>query len=152
MNGKKGWKSLAKNSKNNFKLLGIDTNIFIYFLTNNSEFHDQANSLFKFFDLEAQKIITSIITITELLSFPASEAILKTLEQDFNAIPNLQALVVDSNIAIEAANIRRTYHYRLPDSLQLATATISKADVFLTNDLKLKEFKKIRVLTLEDFN
>ena len=37
-----------------------------------------------------------------------------------------------------------------PDSIQLATAIVRKADYFLTNDAALKQVKEIKVVVLED--
>lgn len=96
-------------------------------------------------------LLTSSVTLTELFSTKASDEELYDLKEDFLAIPNLKIFDISQEVALLAAKLRRESNIRIIDSLQLAAAIVSKADVFLTNDLRLKKFKKIRVLTLEDF-
>ena len=63
---------------------------------------------------------------------------LKTLM--FEVIP------VNDVIAIKAAEIRSNYKYFKPmDALQLATAFISEADVFYTNDKQLLQYKELAI-------
>jgi predicted nucleic acid-binding protein len=63
-------------------------------------------------------------------------------------IPNLTILEVNRAIVKTASEIRRTYGFRLADAVQLATAVHEKADVFITNDQRLKHFKPLRVIPL----
>ena len=57
---------------------------------------------------------------------------------------------VDRTITVEAARIRREYGFRLPDSIQLATALFGKANALITNDERLKKFKELKVINLKD--
>jgi predicted nucleic acid-binding protein len=52
-------------------------------------------------------------------------------------------------IATEAAQIRAMHGIKTPDSIQLATASIGGANVFLTNDSRLVSMPGMRVLVLD---
>lgn len=95
-------------------------------------------------------MITSVITLAELLSFKAPTPMLKRLEEELLLVPDLQISDVDKNISKEAAAIRRKYRFNLADSIQLATALQGKAKAFITNDHRLKSFKKLKIISLLD--
>lgn len=51
-------------------------------------------------------------------------------------------------IVDESTKLRRIYGLRTPDAIQLATAKIFKADLFITNDKifnKVRDFKVIQI-------
>lgn len=93
-------------------------------------------------------MVTSIITLTELLSFRASQSMLDKLESELFLIPQLAVIEVGRNISKEAGRIRRVYGLQLPDSIQLATALHSKAQAFVTSDDNLEKFKELSVILL----
>lgn len=135
----------------NLKRIALDSNIFIYNLEQNPRYVQITDRIFK--RLMAKRLIaaTSIVSLTEILSYPNTEKISKEITEDFLSTPNLVIFDVNQEIAVEAARIRRKYGFRLPDALQLATACIAKADSFITNDKKLKLFKSLKVLLLTEF-
>lgn len=130
------------------KLIGLDTNIFIYFYEQNQEFGSLAKRVFEKLSAKQAQAVTSIITLTELLSLPASEREVEVLKANFLETPNLTICDFNQTIAIEAGRIRRIYSFRVPDSIQLATSLYQKVDLFLTNDNKLKAFKEIPIVML----
>ncbi len=57
-----------------------------------------------------------------------------------------EVVPVDDTIALKAADIRANYQFFKPmDALQLATAFVSKADVFYTNDKQLLQYQELVV-------
>lgn len=134
----------------NYKRVAIDTNIFVYHLTRESLFHLKAVKLFEILVENNINLITSNITIIEVLSYDAPKNQIKLLEKEFFQIPNINITEVSNDIAIESANIRRDYGFKLPDAIQLATALSSKAQVFITNDERLKKFKELKVILLKE--
>lgn len=147
MNGKKDLRSLKK-VLNNYQRVGVDTNIFIYYFDRRSSFYSNAHQFISHIASKELQIITSILTLIELLSFKAPEEFIDKLEQELLFIPNLTMDEVTRNIAKEAADIRRKYGFRLADSIQLATAIKAKTDVFITNDKKLMKFPGIKILLI----
>lgn len=149
MNGKKRLKNL-KNHISNFNSVGIDTNVFIYYFEQNPEFGAAAKKIFDAL-CNHTKGVTSIAALIEILSpkFLSNTAARK-IEEKFYEIPNLAILEINREIGIQAAEIRREYGFKLPDAVQLATALSVKAKAFITNDQRLKTFKKLKIISLSD--
>jgi len=61
-------------------------------------------------------------------------------ERAITEIVTLSRQVID-----RATNIRAVYDFKTPDSIHLACALVSKCDVFLTNDYRLKRFTEITI-------
>ncbi len=58
---------------------------------------------------------------------------------------------IDEEIASRAAKIRAEYTtFKAMDSLQLATACERGCDAFLSNDKRIKKFKDLEVVLVED--
>ncbi len=131
-----------------FRSIGLDTNIFVYYLDSNSSFYSHAEELFEQIAIRNLSIFTSVITLSELLSFKASRSQVYKLEQELLLIPNLTIIDVNREVAREAARIKREYKFRLPDSIQLATALIGRTQAFITNDQRLKKFKQLPIVLL----
>lgn len=133
-----------------FKLIGLDSNVFIYLFEENPRFIKNCQLIFNLLDQGRLKAVTSIISVIEALSYPSPPSILKEIQEGFKNISNLTILDVNQDIASEAAKIRRQYGFRLPDAIQLATARLSKAQAYITNDQRLKKFKLLHVLQLTE--
>ena len=136
---------------NKLKLVGLDTNIFIYYFEQNSEFGQSAKKIFDLLSTNSLNTVTSVISLMEILSPDfISKVAARETEKKFFDIPNLKVLDVDRIITVEAARIKREYGFRLPDSIQLATAISGKAQAFITNDHRLKSFKQLKIISLLD--
>ena len=129
-----------------YKLVAIDTNIFIYHYSGNPSWVQLTEQVFNSLADDKIKAVTSSLTLAELLSFKTSDLKLKELFESFIITPNLTILPLDTTTALEAARIRRQYGFRLPDSVQLATALTAKAQAFITNDKNLRSFREIPVI------
>src|SRR5438874_1595200 len=117
----------------NLKVVGLDSNLFIYHFENNPDFTIFTTKVFDRLSNEKLRGVTSIISVVETLSFPSTPEVIKDIQNAFSVVPNLRIIDVNQQIAIEAARIRREYKFRLPDSIQIATALISKAQAFISN-------------------
>jgi predicted nucleic acid-binding protein len=137
-----------KRTLSKFHSISLDTNIFVYYLDHHSHFHPEAEKIFREIAEKNLPVFTSIITLTELLSFNAPKSELEKLEQELILMPNLTIVEVNLQVARDAARIRRTYKFRLPDSIQLATAIINKTQAFISNDVGLAKFKELKVILL----
>lgn len=138
------------NGNGNIKLVCLDTSLFIYFLEKNPQFYDSARAYFSKLEKNLFKAVTTILTLTEILSFRNPIITEDKLVIEFFDTPNLTILEVNREISIESARIRRTYGFKLADSIQLATAKYAKAKVFITNDERLKKFKELKVILLKE--
>lgn len=133
-----------------FKLVALDSNIFIYYFETNPNFVGTIDLIFKKLAANKLQAVTSMISLIESLSYPSPPDVLKGIMESFQIIPNLQVLEVNKEIALKAAEIRRKYKFKLPDSVQIATAISAKAQVFITNDYRLKSFKRLKIIPLSD--
>lgn len=57
---------------------------------------------------------------------------------------------IERRVAEHAARLRATHNFAVPDAIQLATASVERADVFITNDDKLRRFSDLPVVVLRD--
>ena len=133
------------------KVVALDSNIFIYQFENNPDFISSTQAIFSKLTRNKIQIVTSIVSLIEMLSYPAPQSVLDRIRTDFFSTPGLTVYNVDEAIGLEAARIRRKIKIRLPDAIQLATAIFAKATIFVTNDESMKRFKKIKVVMLKEF-
>ncbi len=133
-----------------YKSIGLDTNVFIYQFDKHPRFGPKTKRVFNLLANNKLRAVTNFITLTELLSVKATPKKIEGLKNLFLNTPNLKIFEVDLAISLESARLRRKYAFRLPDSIQLATALYSKAQAFLTNDQGLKRFKELPVLLLDN--
>lgn len=138
------------------KKVFIDTAPFIYFIEKNEDNPQYYNKIKTFFDDAYNNdvaFVSSVITMEEYLVFPYKihsqeyvdlfEKLIKTLE--------MNVVIIDEKIARKAAKIRAEYKlFKAMDALQLATASLSDCDLFLTNDKQLRQFKEIRCVTVDE--
>ncbi len=132
-----------------YKEVALDTNIFIYYFHNHPEFGPKTREIFLALMAGDLRATTSIITLIELLSKKAPGLRIKELHEELLTTPNLTIFPVESKVALEAAKIRRKYGFRVPDSIQLATAIFAKSNAFITNDERLRGFKRLPIILLK---
>ena len=140
---------------NDFRRIFFDTSPLIYFLDANSIFKPQMDKIFYELLNNSSQFITSTVTVEEFLVFPyrnEDNAAVKSFWTFINE-GNINVLEIDVNIAVEAAKIRAEYrHIKTADALQIAAAICGGCDLFLTNDRQLKQFDKIKCMTVEDWS
>lgn len=121
--------------------LAADAMIFIYHFDRVEPYFTRTSKLLFKAQQEQYEIITSIITVIEVLSptvYRQTPDIIKEINIYFTEARYLRVIDVTWTIAQEAARLRRQHTFlRTPDSIQLATALVTRADIFITNDAKL---------------
>ena len=136
-----------------FKRVFIDTAPIIYYLENNSLYRDAIKNFFVKCIEENIQIVTSTITIEEYLVFPYSSGRMEFGDnfKRFIDYMNIEVVDIDSRIAEQGAKIRGQYkNFKAMDALQIATAVISKCDMFFTNDKQLRQEKELPCMTMDD--
>lgn len=122
--------------------LALDSMIFIYHFDHVEPYFTHTTKLFTKAQKGEYEVVTSLISVIEALSFidyRLSPEIIKEINIYFQEAKYLHVVDVNWNIAQEASRLRREYKYlRTPDAIQLATAIVSQANIFITNDTKLK--------------
>ena len=136
------------------KIVFLDTAPLIYFIEKNNRYFDVVKPIVALIDSQQSNGMSSSITLLEVLVLPLREGN-KKLADKYKAIllssSGLETCEISHAISGRAAMIRAKYGFKTPDSIQLATAIIRKADYFLTNDAALKQVKEIKVVVLEDY-
>lgn len=129
----------------------LDTAPIIYYLQENDSYF---NTLQNYFEKHINsEFITSTITLTEYVTYPYSNNRQDLVNNfyDFISVMDIKVFDVILLLLKKAARIRSEYKFfKTMDSIQLSTALISDCDMFLTNDKQLKQFSKLKILTVED--
>jgi predicted nucleic acid-binding protein len=135
------------------KLVFLDTAPLIYFIEGHSQYQQKLKQLFALNDEGDFRFLSSTITLLEVLVKPLKVGENKIVEQYKTILTNAEGIdifEITIHITIKAAELREKYNIRTPDALQVATAIERQADYFLTNDLRLKSVKEIKLVTLSE--
>lgn len=128
----------------------LDSMIFIYWFDQDERFFSQIKPWFTKIESGLIRSITSIISVTEVLSIQKLQELsskFNVFKQFFLNTEGLTVFDINWEIGIEAARLRRTYSaLKTPDSLQLATALVHQASIFITND---KQLTKLNIPNLK---
>jgi predicted nucleic acid-binding protein len=132
-------------------IVGLDTAPLIYPIEENLTFLSFVRPLFEAVDRGEFRVVTSIITLTEVLVHPMRRGDQKLADQYRRILlhaSHVTAEPVSEIIADEAAQLRARHGLRTPDAIQLATAIRSGASSFLTNDSRLPILAPLNMLVL----
>lgn len=135
-------------------LIGLDSMVFIYHFEKNQRYFPITTYILNSIESGKVKALTSIVSLIEIQTGALKLKDKKLAEQYrliLTSFPNLQLLDLDQQIGSKAAELRAKYDMRTPDAIQVATAIVSKADSFLTNDEALKVVKEIEIVLLKEF-
>lgn len=115
-----------------------DSNLFIYLLEDFGPLSDQAINLRKSMLRRRDELVTSTITLGEVLVHPTRNNrpdIANIYEQEIRKEASLIAFDVDAARIFAAIRCDKTI--RAPDAIQLACAAQARCDLFITNDDRL---------------
>ena len=131
----------------------LDTNLFIYLIEENELHLHKVHNLLEFLEKNGYEIITSTLTLGEILTKPYKENRLDLVETYKDFFSQMELVELNSEIASLFAKVRADYRIKTPDAVQLASAVYAKAKLFVTNDDGLSRFESdgCRVLLLSEF-
>ena len=116
-----------------------DTNIFIYLFEDYGELSKAAVSLRTRMLARGDQLLTSTLTLGEVLVKPMEAEDLELCEKYDRAITGTSLLVpLDAKAARLYASLRSDRALRAPDAIQLACAAAARVDLFITNDARLQ--------------
>jgi predicted nucleic acid-binding protein len=115
-----------------------DTNIFIYFFEDYGEAGKSARALRERMLMRGDQLITSTMTVGEILVKPRQQQDLDLCREYERAITST-ALVLpfDLNAARRFSVLRLNRLLNPPDAIQLSCAATVDTDLFITNDSRL---------------
>jgi predicted nucleic acid-binding protein len=134
--------------------VAIDTNLLIYVLQGHDSFGEPARQLMTSFS--KADLVASEAVFGEILSNPLFQANAAAHKQAANFLENIDISYVATTrqVYLEAATLRRHQpSLKLPDAIHLASAWLSQAEVFVTNDKQLLRFstRGHKIVSLLDF-
>jgi predicted nucleic acid-binding protein len=134
------------------KTVGVDTAPIIYYMEDRPVYADMLHPFFQAAMKGDIKIVTSFITLLEVLVVPIRNGDMD-LAQKYREIllytGGLVTYAITREIIEEAARLRAFSNVRTPDSLQMATAINAAASFFLTNDIRLPSLPNLSLLILD---
>lgn len=116
----------------------FDTNLFIYMFEGIEPNRSRALAIRKRMIDRGDRIVTSAMTLGEVLVRPTKLGQTSLIEQYDRAIrATAQIVNFDAAIAWRYASLRATHKLRSADAIQLACAAHFGVDLFITNDTGL---------------
>lgn len=118
-----------------------DTNIFIYFFEDHGQQGKSARALRVRMLERGDQLITSAMTVGEILVKPRERSDLDLCRRYEEAITATSlVLPFDLNAARRFSMLRLERTLRAPDAIQLACAAAVSVDLFITNNSRLSSF------------
>lgn len=135
------------------KVVGLDTAPFIYFFEDHPKHAAYLESLFERNQAGELLLVTSTVTLLEVLVLPLREKRRELVRSYRNALlgsKGIELLSVRADVAERAAELRAKYGIRSPDAIQVAAALCADADCFVTNDKQLKQIEELNIVILDE--
>ena len=134
--------------------VGADTALFIYLIEERSPFLSLIEPLFREADEGRRELVTSAITLLELLVVPY-RAGNRPLAERYEALLMRSRGVRVVDLSVDqlraAAQLRATFGVKTPDALQIVAALTGGCTTFVTNDRRIPGIPGMRVLQLADY-
>lgn len=135
-------------------IIGLDTSVFIYHIETNPRYLPLTRSILNAVQSGNCKGITSTVTVMELTVRPwrmNRGDVAREYEVLLLNFPNLYVRDVSREVARQAAQLRAGYNLRPADALQVATALVGGATMWVTNDKGLKRISSVlEVMVLDE--
>lgn len=135
--------------------VGLDSMCFIYQFTDHPKFIELTDSIFTLLTENRIQATTSTITLVEAFVQVEKTKNLSAIagyEKTFRELPNLKIVPIDWEVARQASQLRARYEsMKTADALQIAATLFLGYKGFITNDVKLRKVKELRVIHLSDY-
>jgi predicted nucleic acid-binding protein len=134
--------------------IGVDTAIFIYFIEATPVWLPLITPLFRAADSGQRELITSSITLLEVLVVPYranNDALAARYEALLTNSRGVRLIDVTRDQLRRASRLRASTGMRTPDALQLSAAQEAGCSAFLTNDRRLPAVPGLRILQLASY-
>ena len=134
--------------------VALDTAGFIYFIEEHPRYAPLVAHLFSEADRGVRLIVTSALTLLEVLVVPYRAGDLPLAER-YEALLSqsrgVRLVELDRNQLRAAAQLRAAYQVRTPDALQLAAALTQRCSAFVTNDRAMPAVPGLPIVQLSDY-
>jgi predicted nucleic acid-binding protein len=134
--------------------VGLDAAVVIYFIEAHPVYLPVVDPLFEAVDREELALVTSSITLLEVLVLPYRAGNL-SLASRYEALltqsRGVRMREIDRLQLRMAAQLRSVTAMRTPDALQVAAALAEGCTSFVTNDRRLRALPGLSILQLDDY-
>lgn len=134
--------------------VGIDTAIFIYFIEEDARYISTIAPLFEAADAGEIEIVTSALTLLEVLVVPyraGNIALAERYEAVLTRGRGIRMIDLSRDHLRSAAQLRASTGVATPDALQLAAALTARCSAFVTNNRRLPSSPDLKVLQLSSY-
>lgn len=134
--------------------IGVDTAIFIYFIEANARFLPPITSVFKEADQGDRELVTSALTLLEVLVVPyraGNRILAERYEALLTRSRGIRLVDLSHDQLRAAAQLRAATGVKTPDALQLVAAIGGGCTAFLTNDRRLPSVPGLRVVDIASY-
>ncbi len=134
--------------------VALDTVVFIYAFERHPQYGARAQAVFRTLEVGRCQGIASVLALGEILTGVKKAAhadLLLRYRDVLTRFPNLTLLDADVAVMETMADLRARYGIPTPDAIHLATALVSGARAFVTNDLRLRQVKELEIILLEEW-
>ncbi len=118
-----------------------DTMLFIYWLEAHPQYGKQVERIHQRMTQRGDQLCTGVFTVGEILTGPYSRGRMKEVQQFHNYFSSgkVRLLRFDTEAADRYARIRARHKVSPADAIHLASASVARVDLYLTNDVGLKK-------------
>lgn len=133
----------------------IDTAPIIYYIEAHPDFGPLAKEVVTAFQSGNLTAYSSVMTLAEVLPKPiesGDEKLARKFADFLKHGRHLTMIEISERIAESAGKLRGRYPVlKTVDAVQIAAALEIGSEAFLTNDVKLKQIKELKVMVLKDY-
>lgn len=133
----------------------IDTAPIIYYIEAHPDFGPLAKEVVAAFQSGKLTAYSSVMTLTEVLPKPiesGDEKLARKFADFLKHGKHFTMIEISERIAESAGKLRGRYPVlKTVDAVQIAAALEIGSEAFLTNDVKLKQIKELKVMVLKDY-
>lgn len=134
--------------------VGVDTAVFIYFIEENPRYLQHILPLFTQADQGQRLLVTSALTLLEVLVVPyraADQRLAERYERLLTGSRGIRMVELTRDQLRAAAELRGATGIRTPDALQLVSALSAGCQTFVTNDRRLPSLPGLKVVQLSSY-
>ncbi len=131
----------------------LDTAPVIYYVEKNRIYLQKVRAVFERLDDGLLTGVTSPVTLSECLVLPfrlGKPDVAQAFVQILSNNSSMTFVVIEDQIANQAADLRARYNLTLADAFQAASAIAVDCNAFLTNDDTLKRVTELNVIVLDE--
>ncbi len=134
--------------------IAVDTAVVIYLIERHETYADVVRPLFQAADRGERSLVTSGITLLEVLVVPyrsGDAALAGRYEALLTRSRGVTMVDLDRPLLRAAAQLRAVHGVGPPDALQLAAALARRCGAFVTNDRRVPRLPNLPVVQLRDY-